>query len=51
MSNSTDSDFDGLANVVGVGDNAIGGVDLATSAQHFFPDDLLSDRRKCWWCW
>ena len=27
---TADSDFDGLANVVGVGDNAIGGVDLAT---------------------
>ena len=51
MSDSADSDFYGLANVVGVGDNAIGGVDLATSAQRFFPDDLLSDRRKCWWCW
>ena len=37
MSDSADSDFDGLANVVGVGDNAIGGVDLATSAQRFFP--------------
>ena len=37
MSDSADSDFDGLANVVGVGDNAIGGVDLVTSAQRFFP--------------
>ena len=36
MSDSADSDCDGLANIVGVGDKAIGGVDLATSAQHFF---------------
>ena len=33
MSDSADSDFDWLANVVGVGDNAISGVDLVTSDQ------------------